>query len=107
MAPKPPEGDGTVALSGAKILQLIPAAPGWWVRYHDDDPAAEWTAPIVAWALAENKRGWQHIYGVDPSGPEFHIYGDHVNQEVTYFYSPEPPPGAHGVGDPGPKTKQD
>jgi hypothetical protein len=67
MALKKPEGDGRLALNGAKILQLSPAAPGWWVRYRD----GRWTAPIVAWALAETEEGWQHIYGVDPSGDDF------------------------------------
>ena len=105
MALEKPEGNRPVAFSGAKILQLIPANLGWWVRYRDDTPDGEWTAPIVAWALAETEEGWQHIYGVDPSGDDFHLYGDHIT-EVTYSYSPEPPPGAHGVGNPGPTAKK-
>jgi hypothetical protein len=76
-----------VAIRGAKILQLVPANPSWWVLYRDDDRDGEWTTPIVAWALAETAEGWQHIYGVDPSGDDLHLYGDHITA-VTYFYSP-------------------
>jgi len=106
MPPKP-RGDDVRMINGPKIHQLIPANPGWWVRYRAESPENEWIAPIVAWALGENMQGGQQIYGVDPSGDEFHLYGDVVNQEAVYFYSPEPPPDALAVGDPGPKNPKD
>jgi hypothetical protein len=48
-----------------KIMQLIPAAPGWFATYNDDGNRIE--APVAAWALMEDDFGDRWIEGVDPA----------------------------------------
>jgi hypothetical protein len=86
-------------VDGERILQLVPAAPGWWVRYRFEDPADWWTAPIACWALVEIG-GQQYIRGVNPTTDDWHEHGTPLHQDVLYFYSAEVPENALGTSEP-------
>ena len=98
---EPPIGDRRM-VDGQKIQQLIPATPGWWVQYQTDKPEPNPPSPVAAWALALDNDNIQRIYAVDPTPCDWWAYGDVVDHAASFFYSPEPPPGAFGVGSPGP-----
>jgi hypothetical protein len=72
-----------------KIVQLVPAAPNWWVHYQDST-GGELESPLALWALVEDDDGQRSIYPVDPSYTDW----DH---DITLFYSeviyrPDGPP---------------
>ncbi|MDT0353743.1 hypothetical protein [Pseudonocardia charpentierae] len=54
-----------------KIVQLIPAAPGWWVEHlpepESDDTQSKFGG-VAFWALVEDTSdGTRHVVGVDPA----------------------------------------
>lgn len=96
---KDERGDGRT-INRDRILQLVPAAPGWWVHYRSEDRDQCWTASIACWALVEDTNGYQYIRGVNPTNDDWHQWGDPINQDVLYFYSAEVPENATGTSEP-------
>jgi hypothetical protein len=92
-------GDGRT-INGVRILQLVPAAPGWWVQYRFEARKDCWSAPLACWALVEDDDGFQYIRGVDPTNNDWHNWGEPIRQEVLYFYSTEVPENAIGTSEP-------
>jgi hypothetical protein len=51
-----------------KILQIVPAQPGWLVYYHDGENTDVSTpVPVAMWALLEAPDGTTYVSGVAPS----------------------------------------
>ncbi len=84
-----------------KILQIVPAQPGWYARFADcdaDDDAVS-IAPVVCWALAETEEG-QAVEGLVPTdfmpGNGVSPVSDvsRISELVFVGYTQQPPEGA-------------
>lgn len=99
--PQPHDPPGTLWDGKRRVVQLVPAAPGWWAQYYPNDAKADrWSSPVACWALVEDTAGKQSIVGVDPTGTDWSTLGDPIDQEVVYFFSPESPDDAEGDAKP-------
>jgi hypothetical protein len=51
-----------------RIVQLLPAEPGWLVYYHDNrNTQVSTPVPVALWALLERPDGTTYVSGVAPS----------------------------------------
>lgn len=96
------EHGGGRTRNGDRIVQLVPAAPGWWVHFRSETRDDCWTAPIACWVLIEDTKGYQCIRGVDPTNEDWYEHGYPLCEQdkVVYFYSVEVPENANGISEP-------
>lgn len=66
------------AVEEVRIVQIIPA-PGWWAVYRKGKGGAEFSTPLVCWALVEGSSGERQVVGIDtdPKGTvEIAVYAN-------------------------------
>lgn len=87
-----------------KILQIIPAQPGWYARFVDlrEEVRIESIAWVVCWALVEDEEGNRSVQGLISTGcmPENEVdmvcdVSDITDlQFIRFTHTQQPPEGA-------------
>jgi hypothetical protein len=55
-------------MSRFKILQIIPATPGWWIEHLPETGNASMMGAVAFWALVQdNTEDRQYVIGIDPA----------------------------------------
>jgi hypothetical protein len=77
-----------------RLIQLIPAAPGWWAKLKVSGGGDPVLAPIAAWGLvehnAEDGTAERFMKGIDATGEDW--FGQELDWDglIEYVFDPSP-----------------
>ncbi|WP_433286554.1 hypothetical protein ACQPZQ_30715 [Pseudonocardia sp. CA-142604] len=76
-----------------EIVQIIPAAPGWWVEHIEE--SRSFFSAVALWALVEDAEGKRSVIGVDPAWVHTGSHGIATGNGGMLIEIPDEPRG-HG-----------